>query len=239
MNPATTRLNYLGKSPAIDLTITPPAPEAATLADLNLQAPSMFAPLIRHVRWDWMFDVSCHLAAQFRRLGMACAGKLGSAEATGLMVDDVNAMTPMAAAHAWMIGLAQRSAMEIRQLELVDQQRSPLAPNVTEITTVALLAGTTNPRGSSRRLSDALRKVAESLAIVCQKEGVQAQFVYSRPMSSVSPITQQHAVPLAACRVRALGVSSGRLGELMRRALETPSATGELLVMSNVWEPQE
>lgn len=239
MNPTTSRLNYLGHNPSVDLQITPPASESATLADLNLQAPSMFAPLVRHVRWDWMFDVSCHLAAQFRRLGMSCAGKLGSPEGTGLMVDDVAAMTPMAAAHAWMIGLAQRSAMEIRQLEQLDEQRNYMTPDVVEITTVALLAGTTSPRGSSRRLSEALRKVAESLANICQNEGVQAQFVYSRPMSSVSPITQQHAVPLAACRVRALGISSERLINILKQALQAPGVTNEILVMSNVWLPSE
>lgn len=235
MNPATSRLNYLGHSPSIELQLTPPASDSATLADLNLQAPSMFAPLVRHVRWDWMFDVSCHLAGQFRRLGMSCAGKLGSTDGTGLLVDDVNAMTPMAAAHAWMIGLAQRSAMEIRQLEQLDEQRNYMTPDVVEITTVALLAGTTNPRGSSRRLSDQLRLVAEALATLCQNEGVQAQFVFSRPMSTVSPITQQHAVPLSACRVRAIGITAPRLVEILKKALQTPTPTGELLVMSNVW----
>jgi hypothetical protein len=145
----------------------------------------------------------------------------------------------MAAAHAWMIGLAQRSAMEIRQLEQLDEQRNYMTPDVVEITTVALLAGTTSPRGSSRRLSEALRKVAESLANLCQSEGVQAQFVYSRPMSSVSPITQQHAVPLAACRVRALGISSERLIGILKQALQAPGVTNEILVMSNVWLPSE
>ena len=237
MNPTTARLNYMGQSPSIDMTLTPPAPESATLADLNLQTPSMFAPLVRHVRWDWMFDVSCHLAGQFRRLSMDCAGKLGSPEGTGLMVDDVAAMTPMAAAHAWMIGLAQRSAMEIRQLELLDQQRLQPTPDITEITTVALLAGTSDPRNSSRRLSLALRKVAENVATLCQSEGVQAQFAYSRPMSSVSPITQQNAVPLAACRVRAIDTTSERLIEILRLALRNSGSCGELLVLSNVWLP--
>ena len=235
MNPTTTRLNYMGKGPSIDLSLMPPAAESATLADLNLTTPSMFAPLIRHVRWDWMFDVSCHLAGQFRRLGMHCAGELGSPEGTGLMVDDAAAMTPMAAAHAWMIGLAQRSAMEIRQLEQIEQQRNHPMPHVTEITSVALLAGTTNPRGSSRRLSDALRKIATELTQLCQNDGVQAQFVFARPMGSVSPITQQHAVPLAACRVRALGTTPEKLVQALKKAIQTAGATGELLVMSNVW----
>ena len=241
MNPSSTRsANSLGQAAVPDMSDIVFNAAMASFSNLSSDVPAAVAPLVSHVRWDEMLSVSGRLAIQFRRLGMACLGSPSSAKGAGFIVDDPKALTPMAAGHAWVLGLAQRAAMEIRQIELLDETRSFPQMQVTEITTVALLAGTTNPTGARDRLSAALGRVAVALAGECQGVGQQAQFVCSKPSAIVSPINAQQAVPFAACRIRAIGMSAQELTAALTKAVRHAGeiegeGTGEVLMLSNIW----
>lgn len=212
----------------------------ASFTNLSTEVPKVIAPLVAHMRWEEMLAVSGRLAMQFRRLGMACLGSPSDAKGSGFLVDDPKALSPMAAAHAWVMGLAQRAAFEIRQTELLEDTRAFPQMQVTEVTTVAILAGTTNPNGARDRLAMALGRVAVALARECQGEGRQAQFVCSKPTAIVSPINGQQALPFAACRIRAVGLSAEELTAALSRAVRFAGeiegqGTGEVLMLSNIW----
>ena len=234
MNPASLRQSVsLAQTAGSDLSDLVFKAAKASFNNLSSDVPAAIAPLVGHVRWEEMLSVSGRLAMQFRRLGMACMGSPSDARGAGFVVDDPEALTPMAAAHAWVLGLAQRAAFEIRQMELLEDTRAFPQMQVTEVTTVALLAGTTNPRG-------ALSRVAEALATACQGAGWQAQFVWSKPSAMISPINGQQAVPFAACRVRAVGVGADDLTVMLDKAVRSVGqgegkGTGEVLMLSNIW----
>lgn len=241
MNPASTRSqNSIGQA------AVPVAKDglfnAAMSSYLNLtnDAPASVASLVAHVRWDEMFSVSGRMAVQFKRLGMACLGAPEGVKGANFIADEEGALSPMVAGHAWVMGLAQRAAMDFRQVEMLEQTRSFPDMRVTEVTTLAMLAGTENPKGARGRLSEALARVAVALAKVCQKPGQQAQFVFSKPDQIRSPINGQQALPFSACRVRAVGLSAAELvsamSEAVRHAGEVEGkGTGEWLVLSNIW----
>lgn len=239
MNPASLRQSVsLAQTAGNDLSDLVFKAAKASFNNLSSDVPAAIAPLVGHVRWEEMLSVSGRLAMQFRRLGMACLGSPSDARGAGFVVDDPAALTPMAAAHAWVLGLAQRAAFEIRQMELLEDTRAFPQMQVTEVTTVALLAGTTNPRGARDRLVVALSRVAEALATACQGAGCQAQFVWSKPSAMVSPINGQQAVPFAACRVRAVGVGADDLTVMLDKAVRSVGdgkGTGEVLMLSNIW----
>ena len=241
MNPASLRHSVsLGQAAGADLSDLVFKAAKASFNNLSTDVPAAIASLVGHVRWEEMLSVSGRLAMQFRRLGMACMGSPSDSRGAGFVVDDPEALTPMAAAHAWVLGLAQRAAFEIRQMELLEDTRAFPQMQVTEVTTVALLAGTTNPRGARDRLVMALGRVAAALATECQGSGWQAQFVWSKPSSMISPINGQQAVPFAACRVRAIGVGADDLTEMLSKVVRSAGesegkGTGEVLMLSNIW----
>ncbi len=241
MNPASLRNNApLSQTAGSDLSDLVFKAAKASFNHLSCDVPAAIASLVGHVRWEEMLSVSGRLAMQFRRLGMSCLGSPSDARGSGFVVDDPAALTPMAAAHAWVLGLAQRAAFEIRQMELLEDTRAFPQMQVTEVTTVALLAGTTNPRGARDRLVVALGRVAAALAKECQGAGWQAQFVWGKPSSMVSPINGQQAVPFTACRVRAIGVSADELTAMLTKVIRSAGetegeGTGEVLMLSNIW----
>lgn len=241
MNPASLRHSVsLGQTAGNDLSDLVFKAAKASFNNLSSDVPAAIASLVGHVRWEEMLSVSGRLAMQFRRLGMACLGSPSDARGAGFVVDDPSALTPMAAAHAWVLGLAQRAAFEIRQMEMLEDTRAFPQMQVTEVTSVALLAGTTNPRGARDRLVMALGRVAAALATGCQVAGKQAQFVWSKPSAMVSPINGQQAVPFAACRVRAVGMGADELMLMLNKAIcsageQEGQGTGEVLMLSNIW----
>ncbi len=200
-------------------------PTATTQEEQTSQPSAAVNSLLQLVRWDWMLDVSGKLASQLRRLGARSQNQSNA----GLLADDPSALTPMTSAHGWMIQMAFRGAMDILEFE----ESAPLPPHISEITTVASLVGTTNPRNAKHRLTLALRDVAATFTQACHNEGIQAQFVFCRPMSALSPITQQQALPFTVCRVLALNSSETALTAILERALQQSRATTELLVMSS------
>ena len=242
MNPASTRQSSLPlPSTGSDMSELVYNSALASFANLTSEVPKVIAPLVAHVRWEEMLSVSGRLATQFRRLGMACVGSPTDAKGSGFIVDDPKALTPMAAAHAWVMGLAQRAAFEIRQSELLDDTRAFPSMQVTEVTTVAMLAGTTNPNGSRDRLAMALSRVAMALTRDCQGEGRQVQFVWSKPSAIVSPVNSQQALPFAACRVRAIGLTADEVTAALSKAVRFAGeaegqGTGEVLLLSNIWQ---
>jgi len=194
--------------------------------------PAMIAPLVSGLMWERMAELSGHMVMQLRRLGAGCDDvSVGKFE---LMVDEPRALTPIAAAHAWMVAMAQPAALEIRRIEKDEMVSAPSAADVAEITAVAILAGSENPRGSARRLTKVLQSLACDFATACHKRGANAQFQFARPLQSVSPVTHHTAVPLATCRLRAVGLSCAQLRDLLKELVHDRGALGggELLVVS-------
>lgn len=192
----------------------------------------MIAPLVSGLMWERMAELSGHMVMQLRRLGAGCdESSVGKFE---LMVDEPKALTPIAAAHAWMVAMAQPAALEMRRMEKEDSVPVQTEVEVAEVAAVAILAGSENPRGSGRRLTKVLHSLASDFAIACHKRGVNAQFLFARPMQSVSPVTHHTAVPLATCRLRAVGLSGAELRELLKGLVHDRGALGggELLVLS-------
>ncbi len=200
-----------------------PAPEIAN-----------FAPEMRE---DWLLWASGRLAIQFRDLGMACLGNPLSDDQCGFIADEPAALTPVCAWHSWLVAMAHRGALEIRQLEMLDQNRGAAPAEITEISSVALLAGCIDPRGAGRRLSRELRAISQRFVAACAAEGSRAQFVFGDSVQARSPVTKQSGVPFAACRIRAEGLIPRAVHEHLRTAIRPQgnTPTGEVLVMSNLW----
>jgi len=192
----------------------------------------MIAPLVSSLMWERMAELSGHMVVQLRRLGAGCEeSSVGKFE---LMVDEPKALTPIAAAHAWMVAMAQPAALEMRRMEKEEIVPVLSDVGVTEVTAVAILAGSENPRGSGRRLTKALQSLAGDFATACHKRGANAQFLFARPLQSVSPVTHHTAVPLATCRLRAVGLGGTELREMLKGLVHDRGALGggELLVLS-------
>jgi len=195
--------------------------------------PAIIAPLVSSLKWDRMFELSGHMVSQLRRLGSACEPVPGSK--FELIVDDPAALTPIAAAHAWMIAMAQPAALEMRRMEeLVEGATLPVASPAADVAAMTILAGCTNPRGSGRRLTLALQRLAKSFAEACCKRGLNGQFCFAKPLQSVSPVTHHTAVPMAACRICVAGMSATQARELLKELVhhQPELGGGEVLVLS-------
>lgn len=195
--------------------------------------PAIIAPLVSSLKWERMFELSGHMVSQLRRLGSACEPVPGSK--FELMVDDPSALTPIAAAHAWMIAMAQPAALEMRRMEeMVEGGAVPEGGPVAEVAAMTILAGCTNPRGSGRRLTLALQRLAKSFAETCYKRGLNGQFCFAKPLQSVSPVTHHTAVPMAACRMRVAGMTAEQTRELLKELVHNRPELGggEVLVLS-------
>ena len=220
-----------------------PSLQPQTLSESNLRPPAMVEALIKEVRWDWMFDVACNLSGKFRTLGMICPGSPNEMKSAVLMGSEPGADAAVAAAHSWVVALAQRAAVEIRQLELLEEPRIVLPPGMVEMTCVAFLATTINSRGTGKRLTKALRTVAEQMTRDCESgatvpgTGI-VQMVHSTPVQIMSPIGGQMALPLGAVRIRFLGFEMQDVLSALKAAMESAAKEGEpgdVLVLSNLW----
>jgi hypothetical protein len=195
--------------------------------------PAIIAPLVSSLKWERMFEFSGHMVSQLRRLGSACEPVPGSK--FELIVDDPSALTPIAAAHAWMIAMAQPAALEMRRMEeMLDGGVMPASNSVAEVAAMAILAGCTNPRGSGRLLTLALQRLAQGFAKACHKRGLNGQFCFAKPLQSVSPVTHHTAVPMAACRLRVAGLTAAQSCELLKELVHNHPELGggEVLVLS-------
>ncbi len=250
MNPIVNRLLYLGSQPTLDLSPKPQQPSAwqpYTLNDSKIAMPAEVAKLVNSVRWDWIFELSCNLAGQFRSLGMTCAGPAMGEPAASIMVDDRRAMSVEATAHAYVLSMVQRTAMEIRQLELLEEPRQMNAAQVTEVSGIAYIASSKNPRNTGKRLTKALCQIAGDMAARCDAGDVvpgrgTVQFMHSRPVQLASPVVKRTAVPVAAYRLRFSQMSAQHVIASLRDALEmmqregdSPMEKGDVLVLSNLW----
>lgn len=203
----------------------------------RMMPPPQLAPFQPELKDEWLFWASVRLSAQFRDLGMACLGNPRSDDHYGFITDEPSALTPVCAWHTWLIALAQRGAVEIRQLEMLDNARGFASNGVTEINTVAMFAGCTDPRQTGRRLSKALRAMSQRVVERCEAQGFRAQFVFGSPVQAKSPVTQQSGVPFTACRIRAEGMNPEALMDVLRASLCAADGkpSGEVLVLSNLW----
>jgi hypothetical protein len=200
----------------------------------SLSPSELIAPLVKNFPFEHMWAMSGRVLSQFQSLDMQCIGSPTTTSGTELIVDEPTGLSPLTAAHAWMIGLAQRGAMDLRQQELLEQGRVP-QQNVVELTTVALLAGCTNPRGTHKRLTEALNRLAVSLSRHPDLANRTMQFLHAKPTQAVSPFTRQMAVPFVACRFRAIGITAEKLISALKDAVKDNEPTGEVLVLSNLW----
>jgi hypothetical protein len=210
-----------------------PLLDPKSMAHLQVDAPAQVGQLIKDMRWDWFFDLSCSIARQHREL--AATGQQGRPEDATILVNTENTLTPEAAAHAWMISLAQRAAMEIRQLEQADvEQRVSLPSSVGELAGVAFLAATHSPRGTGSRLSLALQKLAVELTQSLAGSG-SIEFVHRRPIQLASPVAEGCAVPVAAYRVRFRSCTLEQVRTAITRIVRERSLTehsGDQLMLS-------
>jgi hypothetical protein len=213
------RIPPSGSIPGLDLSNQSiPLLNPKSMADIQLHAPTEVSALLQKLRWDWFFDLSCGIAAQHRELGVT--GTQGRVEDATILVNSVINLTPAAAAHAWVIALAQRAAMEIRQMEQDEgSSRSPLPHGVGELAGVAFLASTHSPRGTGRRLTLALQRLALDVTAALGA-GASVQFLHRRPVQLASPVIPGCAVPLAAYRVRYQGCSVENLRKVMSQIVQ-------------------
>jgi hypothetical protein len=249
MNPTTHRMTYPGTLPMLDLSTNPkPSWQPYTLDDSKMNIPSDVANLIKDVRWDWIFDLACNLAGQFRTLGMSCGmGSSPKEPTSAIMVDDPRSLSAEATAHAWVLSMVQRTAVEIRQMQLIDEPRQLPPANVMEISGIAYIASSSNSRGTGRRLTKALRQVSRDLAERCDACGVvpgtaNVQFMHARPVQLLSPVVDNMAVPVAAYRLRFSEMTTVDVMNSLREALsmlqecdESPMRKGDVLVLSSLW----
>jgi hypothetical protein len=214
------RIPPSGSLPELDLSNQSiPLLNPKSMADIQLHAPPEVSAIIRNMRWDWFFDLSCNIAGQHRDLGVT--GLQGRVEDATILVNSIINLTPAAAAHAWVIALAQRAAMEIRQLEQTEgnSHRTLLAPGVGELAGVAFLAASHHHRGTGRRLSVGLQRLALDVTAALGS-GASVQFLHRRPVQLASPVIPDCAVPLAAYRVRYQGCTVEEVRRVMAQIVQ-------------------
>jgi len=244
MNPSADRHKFSGPMPQFNLSSDKtPSKQPQTLSDSNLRPPPMVEALIKNVRWDWLFDVACRLSAKFRTLGLMCAGASTEMKSAVLMGSEPGEQATLAAAHSWVVALAQRAAIEIRQLELLEEPRVVLPPEIIEMTSVAFLAITGSSSGSGTRLTKALRQVAERMTRECESGATvpgtgMIQVVHSLPVQMLSPVGGKMAMPVAAVRIRFSGFEIPDVLAALKSAVEGAASEGrpgDVLVLSNLW----
>ncbi|MDB6116847.1 MAG: hypothetical protein JWO08_628, partial [Verrucomicrobiaceae bacterium] len=247
MNPSTHRHQFSGPMPQFNLSAEKtPSLQPQTLSDTNLRPPAMVEALIRGVRWDWLFDVAGNLAGKFRALGMICPGSPNEMKSAVLMGSELAENAAVAAAHSWVVALAQRAAIEIRQLELLEEPRIVLPSDMMEMTCVAFFASSAKTRGTGKRLTKALRSVAGHMTLDCESGATVPgtgiiQMVHSLPVQMVSPLGEEMALPLAAVRIRFKGFETPDVMAALKAALELAAKqgdAGDVLVMSNLWNAE-
>jgi hypothetical protein len=202
--------------------------------------PAPIAPLMTGLESGWLFDAAAKLSSLFHDLGTPCLGTPRTDDDCGFICDEVGNLTPVCASHVWLMALAQRGAISLCEDQQLQLGRSLSGSLHSELNTVALLAGCTNPVHQNRLLTTALAHVSRRFVSVFHARGVRAQFLYSKALSSNSPITKGSPLPFTACRVRAEGTTPETLLTVLRDSIRyaggaANTPTGEVLIMSNLW----
>jgi hypothetical protein len=216
MNPQ--RLLSIAEIPTIDLSSKAPLLSPHSLAEIQLQAPPEVSKLLGKLRWSWFFDISCSIAQQHRELGVL--GQQGQIEDATILLNQQLSLNAEAAAHAWVMALAQRAAMEIRQLEVLDQPRSVLPEGINELAGVAFFGSSKNPRGTGRRLIQALQQLAQYVTAQLVNSA-SVEFLHRRPVQMVSPVLDKCAIPMAAYRIRYRGCTLEQMRDITSQIVKT------------------
>ena len=215
------------------------------LAPAMVHLPEQVKSLVDRIEYEWMFDFSCAVARQFRRVGARVDERPPSSGAV-LIANDQGALSPLASAHAFIMSMAQQAAIEISGL--MTEPTTPAASSQGgEITGVAFFAESAARRGSGRRLGETLRMVAEETARRCAQDDLgysrPIQFSHSRPTQARSPINGHGPLPVAAYRIRFAGCAPETVLQALADALQALPAAhrvadrADVMVLSNLWAP--
>lgn len=218
--------------------------QPANLADECLLLPAQAQRAVQRIEWERMFDFSCKVAHHLRRLGVRFAESVVPRSAV-LIASNQQTVPPTASAHAFLMSLAQRAAIDMAGLMTPESQ--PATAGVpSEICGVAFLAETCRRSEASQRLAETLRRVAHQTTDSCsvgRSSRPSFQFSHSRPAEIRSPIPGGGMMPVAGYRIRFAGCGTASVLQALADALHhlpvAPQMRGkaDILVLSNLWTP--
>lgn len=199
--------------------------------------------LVEGVQWEWMFDFSCAVARQLTQVGVSLAEK-DSANGAVFIANDTQNVSARASAHAYLMTLAQRSAIEM--VGLMRDSAACEAPISAspEITGVAFFAECAAKRGTGARLSETLRTLAQEVTARCNAEaggGARIQFSHTRPTQARSPITDAGTLPVSGYRIRYSGCETDQVLQALADAIQAlppphrVANRSDVMVLSNLW----
>ncbi len=203
---------------------------------------------IESIHWDWMFDFSCALARQLRRVGARLPSP-ASAPGVVLVAGEHQSLPLAASVHAFVTPLAQRAAMEIASLaEPADETDAPSQWH--EISGIAFFAETASHRGSGRRLAETLQEVLTHAAWLCAGAGTgfmapRISFARCKPATARSPVGGQEVIPVAGYKVKLAGCEPQAVMQALGDSIhELPPARrrgkrADVLVLSSLWSPMK
>lgn len=224
-------INSLPELPSLgDASDIPLASAAMQLGHLGFQVPQPLKNMLSKVDWEWFREVSSRIARQYRRLQVGEAEWVREIPVRPMMMDDETPLPEIAGAHAWLMALAQRAGMEVRDTELEVLGTAGTYRGVFEIAGVATLTGDVNPRGTGRRLNGILSALAADLVLRCQNESAEAnvQFVHRKALQIKSPVDELLALPMAAYVIRFTGIKPEVVADALQQSLASVSeALGE------------
>lgn len=214
------------------------------LADECLLMPDLVQDMVGSIEWEQMFDFSCKVACHLRRLG-ARLDDSAIPHGAVLIASDDHSVSTTASAHAFLMSLAQRAAIEMAGLTTPDST-SAKTNSPSEICGVAFLAESSHRSDAAQRLNDILRLVAHRTADSCAANRCvppMLQFSHSRPAGIQSPVAGGGTIPVAGYRIRFAGCETESVLQALADALQSlpaaPCAHGraDVLVLSNLWTP--
>lgn len=214
------------------------------LSDELVQLPDHVRSIVEAIKDEWMFDFSCTVARQIRRIGARLDEHHAPVGAV-LIANEQQRVSPVTSAHAFLMSLAQPAAFEIAGLMTADP--APALPSTcSEITGVAFFAETASKRGSGRRLRETLQQLALETTRRCSSEDFlspDVQFSHSKPSQARSPIEGFGTIPVAGYRITFAGCSPENVLQALADAIQAlPSAhrvcdRSDVMVLSNLWTP--
>nr|AGC71104.1 hypothetical protein [uncultured bacterium A1Q1_fos_2067] len=214
----------------------------------NLEPQSFTLPepvkgLVEGVQWEWMFDFSCAVARQLSQVGVTLADN-PPANGAVFIANDQNRVSPQASAHAYLMTLAQRSAIEMVGLMRESAPQESAGHSCPEITGVAFFAECAAKRGTGARLSETLQILAQEVTARCNAEAggdVRIQFSHTRPTQAKSPIANCGTLPVAGYRIRYSGCETDQVLQALADAIQSlpppqrVAKRADIMVLSNLW----
>lgn len=214
------------------------------VTDELLHLPDQVRGIVENIKDDWMFDFSCAVARQLRQVGVRLDDHL-SASGAVLIANEQQTVSPVTSAHAFLMSLAQPTAIEMAGLMMDSSQPSPSSA-CSEISGVAFFSESATKHGSSLRLSQTLQWVAYETAQRCAADGFTSPsiwFHHSKPTNARSPIEGYGVMPVAGYRIRFSGCSPESVLQALADAVQSlPPAhrvgdRSDVMVLSNLWTP--